>query len=471
MRLRLFFLAGLSTCCIQGFAQDLSMFRKKAYAQAEISISVVDLKNNKELVAYQTSPIVTPASVLKLVTTSVALERLGPDYRFKTLLMYTGNIKDGVLDGDVLIVGGGDPTLGSKQIPVDQDAFLTDWVGAIRSAGIRSITGRIISDPGAFDMEGVSPFWLWEDIGNYYATGVYGLNVYDNSFRLTLSSGAVGSKASIVDVQPEVPGLKIENNLIAAGNDQDSAYLYGAPFQMDMRLYGTMPAGRERFSIRGQLPNPPFFLADRLKKALFKAGINVSGNSEVIANAQSATNITGKLLYTTLSPPLRDVVRVIHEKSDNFYAECLLRCLASELGNKTATSGDGLRIVRDFWKNSGLDITPLFLYDACGLSPNDRVSARFLASMLAAVSTLKYGTVFEQTIPLVGVEGTVSGLLKNTPLEGRLRLKSGSNQSVLAYAGYYRAKGHAFAVAIIVNHAKESRSEIRKDIETFLLSL
>lgn len=472
MNFRYVCLVCILACFQTVFAAKPHPFTQKHYQYAAVDILVQEMESNRTVFEYKTTPLVMPASVLKLVTTAAALEILGPDYRYQTRLLYSGEVQAGVLKGDLIIKGSGDPTLGSRHFANNPDAFLQTWVRAIQQRGIERIEGRILVDASVFDSEGVSPFWLWEDIGNYYATGVYGANVFDNSFKLTLASGAPGTKPNIVKIEPEWPDWQIENRLKAASNDLDSAYLYGAPFQNDMRLFGTMPAHQSGFVIRGQLPNPPAMLAEALQKRLNQSGIRLSASPVVEFETQTPKS-SGRLqeISTFSSPKLIDIIRIIHQKSDNFYTECLLRTLAVENGTKQAKAQDGLKRVADYWKNKGLSLDALRPYDACGLSPNNRVSASFIVEVLKKTYQGKYAALFEQSLPLAGKEGTVANLLKNTPLEGALRLKSGSNQVVNAYAGYYLYQGKKYAVAILINHAGEGRLKIRKDIEQFLLTL
>jgi serine-type D-Ala-D-Ala carboxypeptidase/endopeptidase (penicillin-binding protein 4) len=456
-------------------AQGVSIFQKNNYKHATVSLCVFDVSHSKMVAQYHAQQSVAPASVVKLVTTAAALEILGPQACFETRLEYTGSMQNGVLDGSLIIRGGGDPSLGSRQSGRDPDAFLQSWVKAVHGLGIREIKGDIIADASLFDDEPVSPFWLWEDMGNYYAPGISGLAVYDNSFCLELKSGPVGSHPEIVSVKPLVKGMTIDNHLLAADNTLDSAYLYGAPYQLNRRLFGTMPANRVRFIIRGDLPDPAALLADQLRAALQKAGIVVSGNAQNMRQADGSTLVLAgmrTIICRNRSIPLSQMIRIIHEKSDNLYTEYLLRQLSLTASDKPASAQGGLKVVRDFWKKQGLDLSSLFLYDACGLSPNDRVSADFMVRLLAFMfSRSRYAALFEQTLPLAGVEGTVSGFLNGTSLEGKLRLKSGSNQVVNSYAGYYRLNDRVYAVSMLVNYASGTRSQIRKDMENFLLSL
>jgi D-alanyl-D-alanine carboxypeptidase/D-alanyl-D-alanine-endopeptidase (penicillin-binding protein 4) len=468
IRVRILPILLLQSISLAVSAQNTAVFRSKPYEHASVSVSVLDLTTSKTVAQFNQGQSVTPASVLKLLTTGAALEMLGPDFQFETNLMTSGTIEKNQLTGDVYIQGGGDPSLGSKQVPGNPEAFLADWVKTIKEAGIQRILGRVLVDASVFDDEGVSPFWLWEDIGNYYATGIYGINVFDNSFKLELKSGPVGTRPEIKSMEPILPGLTIENHLKAANNQQDSAYLYGAPFQNDMRLFGTMPANRASFTIRGQIPDPATYLAIRLKEEFIKAGIQVDGAALSTRLLPAEPNVQHRIVFRTKSVPLSQLIRIIHEKSDNFYTECLLRQLARTVSDQPASAREGIRVVKDYWQKNGLDLTSLSMYDACGLSPNDRISAELLAQVLNRMSTNAF---FEQSLPLAGMEGTVSGFLNGTPLEGKLRLKSGSNQVVNSYAGYYRRNGKHYAVVLLVNYANATRFQIRKDMETFLLSL
>jgi len=473
---RLFlFLALLLSPFLISEAQVSKIFGKRAYRHASVGICVLDMNSSKKIVDLNAQLCIQPASVAKLVTTAVALETFGPDYRFETKIEYTGKIENGVLQGDLWIRGGGDPSLGSRQTGEQQDTFMNKWVEAVKTAGIHEIDGSVYADVSLFDDEPVSPYWLWEDMGNYYAPGIYGLAVFDNSFLLELKSGAAGTRPEIVSVKPELPELTIENNLTAVTNNLDSAYLYGAPYQWDRRLFGTMPANRTSFVIKGDMPDPPAFLAEYFRNELTKKGIVVRGkalSTRTLKDFTGKSSVNSHLVYSTLSIPLSKMIRIIHEKSDNLYTEYLLRHLALTVSDKPASVRNGIQVVRDFWKEKGLDVTALFLSDACGLSPNNRISPEFLAGMLKFMAQKsKYASVYKSSLPLAGREGSVSGFLKGTSLEGKLRMKSGSVQSVTTYAGYYEQNGKSYAVVLMVNYADANRFQIRKDMEYFLLSL
>jgi len=451
------------------------MFEKKAYKHASVGICVLDMTSLRMITNLNAQQCMEPASVVKLITTSAALEILGSDHRFETRIEYTGFIVNGILDGDLWIRGGGDPSLGSQHVDGNPEAFMEEWVQAVKSAGIRMVNGRILADATLFDDEPVSPYWLWEDIGNYYAAGIFGIAVFDNSYQLTLRSAGSGSQPEIVSIKPALPELKFENHLIAAKSNKDSAYIYGAPYQWERSLFGTIPENRQSFVIKGDLPDPPYYLAGYFRTALEEAGVKVNGKAVSLKPlAKEALDVTdtSKILHKTYSVPLSQMIRFIHVKSDNLYTEYLLRHLSLTASNKPASARAGIQVVKNFWKQKGLDVSALFLSDACGLSPNDRVSPELLAQILRYMSVKsKNASVFESSFPLAGKEGSVSGFLRGTILEGKLRLKSGSAQSVTSYAGYYEQNSKSYVVVLLVNDADANRLQIRKDMEDFLLSL
>lgn len=463
-------------CLTGAWCQATKIFRKEAYVHASVGVCVKEVTTGKNAIEQNMQQALVPASTIKLVTTATALEVFGPNHCFETSVRYLGKItSDGVLEGDLLVVGGGDPSLGSRYRGEAGASFVQDWIRSVKRAGIRSVKGRVIADAGLFDDEPVSPFWLWEDLGNYYAAGVYGLAVFDNSFQLELKSGEVGTKPQIVSIRPSLPDLTFENYLKAAENDVDSAYIYGVPYQWNRRMFGTIPANREHFFIRGDIPDPPLFLAVLFQNALIREGVSVSDealSARTMAESEKAGFKTATLLCKTESLPLSQIIRIIHERSDNLYTEYLLRQLALTVSAQPATAREGIRMVCDFWRDKGLDVSALFLYDACGLSPRDRVSAGFLAELLRYMAVKSTNaSAFKSSLPLAGKEGSVASFLKGTSLEGKIRLKSGSMQDVRSYAGYYERNGRLYAVVLLVNNAAVGRLEVRKDMAYFLLSL
>lgn len=422
-----------------------------------LTCAIRDLSTGETLCAYQESLQITPASVLKLVTTATALELLGSDYRFPTTLAYDGHIADGTLHGNLYIIGSGDPTLGSSHFSQSTD-FLEKWVNAIRSAGIRRVEGAVIADERIFDTEGISPKWVYEDLGSYYGAGSYGISVFDNLYRLMLRT--VGGKVRVVGTSPEGAVAKFHNYLRSAPVRTDSCYIMGAPFADERFLYGVIPAGREQYTIKGDLPDPPLFLARYFSGELKKLGISVAlpaTTYRLLSEKGEAKTGERTTLITTYSPTLARIVYQTNHKSINLFADALLKTIGlryeARKSEYLSSFGKGIRVLKAFWQAKGLDVEGLHLYDGSGLAPTDRTTARFIVSLLAYMATQSpERESFRQSLPRAGMEGSVRNFLKNTSLEGKARLKSGSMSRTRGYAGFVERDGKHYALAIFLNN-------------------
>ena len=265
---------GLLTC-VQVAAESLDIFLKSPVtASANISLLVQDLHSGELIDCYRPQNVAPPASVMKLLPTATALETLGADYRFSTYIEYSGYINDGILHGDLYVRGTGDPTLGSQK--VGDRNFLNRWVKAIREAGIREIRGAVIADLSYFDADAVNPGWIWEDIGNYYAPGVYALSYMDNTMNVVLRSGAVGSIAEVQYTVPEVPGIQFDNHIRCTSITHDGAFVHGAAYSYTRYLTGSVPSNQGSFGVQGDLPNPGLLLVQHLSQKLEESGVKIT---------------------------------------------------------------------------------------------------------------------------------------------------------------------------------------------------
>lgn len=439
-----------------------------------MGLRVYDIQQQTVVFEQNAGLSLVPASTQKLITAATALETFGPDYRFETRLYKVGEVRDGILYGDLWIVAGGDPSLGSRHFAQERTAFLRDWVASVLDAGIRQVNGGIRVDVSRFDDQVVSPYWIWEDLGNYYAAGVSALSVFDNSMELTLSSGIVGSEVRIDRVWPPHHGASFDNRLVAKSHQRDSAYLYGIPFSGQRLLRGSIPAHRSTFVVKGDLPDPTQTLILNFRDALHRAGVQTKAwmlpeagkridRFEMQAGAQ--------WLHTTSSPPLRELLRILLWNSDNVYAETILRQLAYYAGSYPATSKDGLDYMRRFWQSRGLDLSGCFWVDGSGLSPLNRMTARGLSEILVYMQSKAVDTnALRLLLPVAGKEGTVRQLLKNEQADVVYRLKSGSMNGVLCYAGYREKEGRIQALVVLANDVETASAELKKVMENVLRS-
>ncbi len=467
--------------------QPISRFLQASFMKgATLSLMVTEVQSGAVVYQYDADREVTPASVLKTVTTATALELLGEDYRFATLLEYDGEIKDSILHGNLYIKGSGDPTLGSEHTAADrntytpsQNTFIPEWIAALKKAGIRQVSGSVIADESCLDTEGVSPKWVYEDMGNYYGAGSYGLNVFDNLYRLTLRSGATGTRPVILATAPGMRHLSFHNYLKAATVSTDSAFILGAPYVNDRYLYGVIPANRNPYTLKGDIPDPALFLASYLTARMQQEQITINGQPSCYRLlAEAGEWKTGKrtTLCTTYSPTLAEIIRITNHISHNLYADALLKKLGQSYqplpGENLSAFGQGINVVESYWKKKGIDTFALRMYDGSGLAPADKVSARLISALLAYMATkAQRPQVFTNSLPRVGMEGSVRNFLKGSALQGELRLKSGGMTGVRSYAGYLTQNGKQYAVAVFVNNYACEARVLLPAVESMLTGL
>ena len=446
---------------------------------ASFSLVVKDVQEGRTVYSYDTDRLQSPASVLKTVATATALEILGEDYRYPTTLEYDGILENGTLEGNLYIKGSGDPSLGSSHFAPGQNKFLSTWIAALQKAGIKHITGSVISDESIFDTEGVSIKWLREDMGNYYAPGSYGISIFDNMYKLSLQTGAAGTRPVLKGTEPDIPFIRFKNYLKAAPVSSDSAYIIGAPLDDVRYLYGVLPANREAYVLKGDIPDPALYLTRYLTDQLQQKGIRVDGSPscyriEVEENRWKKGE--RKEIVTTYSPTLREIASICNHVSHNLYADALVKTVGLQYkprrNEMISSFGRGVQVVKEYWEKKGLDVFPLRMNDGSGLAPADKVSAGFMGELLVYMATESaVSDAFIASLPQAGIEGSVRNFLKGSKLQGKAHLKSGGITGVRSYAGYITKDGKTYAVAVFSNNYSCPMSRMTRALEKLLLQL
>jgi serine-type D-Ala-D-Ala carboxypeptidase/endopeptidase (penicillin-binding protein 4) len=442
-----------------------------------ITFYCYDITAKKVVAEYNPDMSVVPASVMKLVTTASALEILGAGYKFKTVLQYTGTIDSNkVLHGDLIIKGGGDPTLGSKYFNSDDPSlFLQEWTTFIRNAGIDSITGRVIADPGIYSDEMVPATWAWGDIGNGYGAAPSGLSIYDNICILTFKTGGKAGDSAVIDcIRPYVPDMEFINEVSAGNTTRDESYIFGAPYSNMRLIRGVLPKGQAEYEVKGSLPDPAFLAAFELTYALKQAGIGVGGSATTVRMLQFTgiyPDTKRTEIYAHQSPALASIVYFTNLNSVNLFAEHLINQIGYvRTGSGTVTAGSGS--VVDFWTKKGLNTTGMYVTDGSGLSRFDALSGRHLVDILVYMNESKNYSTFEKSLPVAGKSGTLSHLCKGTKAQGNVMAKSGTMTRVKSFAGYVKAKsGNKLAFAVILNNFNCTTKLAEKKLEKILISL
>lgn len=445
--------------------------------EARYGVSVWRIDEDKPLLDYRGRERFTPASVTKIFSTATALIALGADYQFPTEIGYRGEItSDGILKGDLIIVGHGDPSLESKHYPRRKGIFYEQVYLALHQAGIQQIRGRIVVDASAYCDEGYLNAWPREDWGRRYAPAVYGVNLCDNIMQVGISAQEVarGAKAPTF-LHPTTPGhaWQMDIQLVKRGNrlsisaDRDS--------RTTRRLSGRLARGSsKRQIISCDLSNPAMALALQLAEHLQRRGIELADCQSVAYYDKSAPTLT-TLLDIYLSPHLSELIRTCNYHSVNLYAEALLRSTGNRFGSVQQgvciSTSEALRQEMNYWRETcSLSADELALYDGSGLSRHSKLSPYALTATLRQVYRLPLpiSDPFILSLPQVGREGTVRNLFPATQLTAYF--KSGSIRGVQNYAGYVSYNGHTYCVSLLANDMRH-RGTTRRTMTQVLKAL
>ena len=470
------------------FSQILQNSVQKELAQPVLNGAIwggvaayADHFSSSPLFSIQADTRLTPASTLKLLTTAAALELMGPHHRFETKLYIAATPNDkGILNGNIYIRGGGDPTLGSTRVPGAEtyQAVLQKWVDIIEKAGIKKINGAVIADESLFEGPSLPSKFNWANIGNYFAAPASALCFNDNLFVIHFKPQKNGNQPVEVDsITPAVKGLSLKSFVTSdAKTKEDNAYVYGGPKQYNLQIFGTVPTSLKGFSIKGALPDPALFAAQELTQALAKRNITVSQAPRTISIEPNYTKM--KLLHTYQSPELKEIVRIVNQRSFNLYAEILLRQLAVQEGKKGSIQ-NGLDTLMHFLKRNKIATQEeTAIFDGSGLSRDNLVTPNTLLRTLTYMAKSPHFDYYYQSLATPNDRGDLLLLrrfLKPQNKVQQVRVKGGTIDNVKALAGYvHDQNGRLVAFVFMANNLgpkDESLFRIHENIIKQLLEI
>ena len=416
------------------------------------AVVVQSLGNGETLYQLNPSKLVMPASNMKIVTLAAAAERLGWEYTFETWLLATGPVERGVLRGDLVIVGSGDPTINGRG-GSPRRVFI-DWAARLKAAGITAIEGRIVGDDRAFDAEGLGQGWAWDYLAYGYAARASALQYNEDLVEIVVRPGAAVGAAASIELRPGGNGLTVDNAVTtsAAGGWVDLAQ-QRLPGSGRLRVAGSVPLGSEAVTRTASVDAPALFFLQELHDTLTGEGVLI--RNAPLAWSQAAASPapdSARLLFVHRSPPLSEVATVLMKASQNLYAETLLRALAAPGGTGTAQAGQ--RVVRDVLTGWGVPPDGYVLADGSGLSRYNYVTADTVVRILRQMALdRRHAALFEATLPVVGKDGTLARRMRNSRAEGNVKAKTGSIANVRALSGYVTTlDGERLVFSIIANN-------------------
>jgi D-alanyl-D-alanine carboxypeptidase/D-alanyl-D-alanine-endopeptidase (penicillin-binding protein 4) len=451
-------------------------------AVADWGIFAVNLTTDKPLIEYNADKLFLPASNTKLYTTSATLNLLGSDFRYKTHLLATGPIRNGILEGDLVILGHGDPTWSARFYEDDPTFVFRGWADSLKARGISAISCDIVGVDAVFDDFPLGSGWIWDYDSYYYSAQVAGLSFNENCLDFTIEPGMVGEQPIIIP-SPATAYVEIENNLVTLDTlallDSlgvlDALGLRESLSESDtLALPDTLEfpgydwnflrvRGTNRIVFTGYFPaddtveygasveDPVLYTATVLLETLLAEDIKIRSTGKSLylyQNGNIASIPSGDTLFVYHSPPMEEIVYYLNKDSQNYMAENLLRTMGTLTG-RGGSGWRGRRMAKPVWAVMGVDTNTTYLTDGSGLSSYNRISPRNTVNLLINMHS---DSAFVQSLPIAGVDGTLKRMMKGTAAEGRIFAKTGTLRHARALSGYaHTEKGDWIAFSILVN--------------------
>lgn len=419
--------------------------RRPAVRHASLSVCVHNITKDSTIYSRNSDMSMTPAAINKLFTTAAAYSRLGPKFTFENYLYYSGSIDNqGTLNGDIIIVGSGDPFFCSDRFAYTDSTFFR-LSSSIRKAGIRRINGHVYVDTSLFEDEMVYPSWQWRDIGNSFGSGACGLNYNENSVDVHFRAGRrVGDPAIITSISPEIP---IANHVVTGPRDTifDICF-YGSPYEDGRICRGIIPLGTSDTHFRASLPHPASFMARSFTQYLRNHGITVSGEPSVHFTMPKQC----KKICIDTSFNLFTITALTTQTNSNIAAESLFKLMGC-LRDGHGCYSSGRKFLYDYFHELNLSTSDIRMVDGSGLSRDNRVTAYFVTQFLDAVARQPF---FWDFVSALGISQKMPeyAVIPEIPEGCSIKVKSGTMSGVRNFVGYFtNDDDQMFSFAILCN--------------------
>lgn len=479
-------------------ARIVTLIEQPKFAQARLGLRIVLPQTSMVIFERDADKLFTPASNMKLYTTAAALDTFGPDFKIKTSVYAEKAVgKQGVLRGDLILYGRGDPNLSArfekdsngKQNPVDEFtasariAAIESLADQIKARGIKIISGSIVGDESYFATDGLGASWSWDDLQYYYGAEVSALTVNDNAVTFTVKPASRAGLPPLISVQPQTTYVKIINQALTvdAQHPQGKTTRIGVHRPLNsnsVEFFGTIPQQATEYTVDIAIHDPASFAATLLREALIRRGIKVIGKTrrrDALARFAKPFDET-KLpeVASITSQPLSAMLKAVNKESQNLHTELLLRQLGvqarkqdhsesdlDEYGRPKSSESRGLEALRHFLTKAGIKPEQLSLRDASGLSRQDLISPRATTQLLMFMLNHPHAAIYRDSLPVAGIDGTLTKRMRGTSAESNVHAKTGSLMFVRSLSGYVTTKrGQTVVFSLLGNNYVGLGSEL-----------
>ena len=429
----------------ESLAFDLSSMIAQAMRSGRWGAIVVSLSKGDTLFRRDADTQMQPASTMKLFTSAVALDRLGADGRLQTDVLRSGALSaDGVLRGDLVLRGAGDPTLSARAADDSSEPPMTALARQIADAGVRRVTGAIVGDASAFEDRRVPEGWRTRYLGASYAARVSALSFNENRLGVLVRPAA---RRAEISFRPPISGVPVVNEVRVVAGSRGARIGVSEEASGRLRVSGWIGANSRERDYQIMVERPELLAAGALRAALTARGVVVDGAVRAATAPADATR-----LASFASPTLERIIAQMNGESNNHYAELLLRSAARDVGVVGSAENANTLLRRFLYEKA--DVPPMSVYaaDGSGLSTLDRVTPRAMVQLLGYAQHAPWRQTFEQSLPIAGETETLRHRMRYTPASGNLHAKTGTTNDIISLGGYVMARnGEQLAFSFIYN--------------------
>ena len=445
---------------VGALAQELArIFDAPAFDRMQWGVLVQSLESGETLFSRNATKLLMPASNMKIVTLAASAERLGWDFTYETQLVTSAPVTNGTLNGDLVVVGSGDPTIGSRGGAATR--VFEQWADRLLADGITTINGRIVADARAFDSEPLGAGWAWDYLAAYYAAGVSALQFNESTADVTVRPAASAGAPALIEVRPIESGLILDKQVTTSAGGEADIEVSRLRGSNRLVVQGTIPVGAKDVVRAASVDRPALYFARMLRATLQAKGIRVSGEAGEYEDVYPVPPIGAtRVLLSHRSAPLSEFARVLMKVSQNQYAETLLRTLGAKNGSGTAAAGH--KVVREVLDGWGVTPEAYILADGSGLSRYDYLCAETLVKVLRQLyRDPRHREPFVATLPIGGQDGTIARRFVGTRAAGNVHAKTGSIANARALSGYITTTdGETLVFSVIANNFSQPQSVI-----------